>query len=749
MVEVREPIFPYVPLESPVPPVQTAEVFSESQWQMLLTLADTVIPSIKAREGPHSSNDKLISSSEMNKAISALAANISGPDAKKIAVQYLEERPSTIPQFREAIQRLFSDWVPYGARYGIVLMLNALTSKPGSLILTGSIIPLAEQPLNVREGIIRGWEVSRLKQMRTFYRALVVIFKKTWTTVSPTICPVVGFPRVPVHVKPAAGYEYVFLQLPPGDGLEIIETDVVIVGSGCGGGVAAKNFASAGHRTLVVEKSYHHSTCYFPMNSNEGFTNLFESGGAMLSDDGSMAVLAGSAWGGGGTVNYSASLQTQGYVRQEWANTGLPFFTSQEFQTSLDRVCDRMGVSLNIEHNHANRALLEGARKLGYAAKPVPQNTGNSQHYCGYCTMGCHSAGKKGPAESFLVDAAHAGAEFMEGFRATKVLFEQTSQGQVASGVEGIWTSRDTHFGTSGKDTVIRRVIIKAKTVIVSCGTLHSPLLLLRSGLKNPHIGKHLYLHPRAAVFAENVQPWEGSALTAVVNELENLDGQGHGVKVENFAMLPAVFLPAFPWRGGFDYKMWSAKLSRMSGYFTLTRERDAGRVYPDPVDGRCHIDYTVSNYDRKHILEALIATAKIAYVSGATEFHTSSWEIPPFIRVSENNPAISNDINNADLQAWIAEVRRRSCLDPEQGLFASAHQMGTCRMGRSPRTSVVDPDCQVWGTKGLYVLDASVFPSASGVNPMVTNMAISDWTSRNIAKLMTRSGDVRMRTHL
>ena len=87
-------------------------------------------------------------------------------------------------------------------------------------------------------------------------------------------------------------------------------------------------------------------------------------------------------------MNWSASLQTQGYVRQEWANTGLPFFTSLEFQRSLDRVCDRMGVNTeHIRHNRQNNVILEDARKLGYAAKPVPQNTGNNEHYCGYCTL--------------------------------------------------------------------------------------------------------------------------------------------------------------------------------------------------------------------------------------------------------------------------------------------------------------------------------------------------------------------------
>ena len=47
----------------------------------------------------------------------------------------------------------------------------------------------------------------------------------------------------------------------------------------------------------------------------------------------------------------------------------------------------------------------------------------------------------------------------------------------------------------------------------------------------------------------------------------------------------------------------------------------------------------------------------------------------------------------------------------------------------------MVDERGKVWGVEGLYVADASVFPSASGVNPMVTNMAISDWISRGVAK--------------
>ena len=357
--------------------------------------------------------------------------------------------------------------------------------------------PIHDQPFDFRERVFASWDMSRLPPLRAIYRALTASFKKTWASVSPTIGPVIGFPRVPIHGKPAAGFNYEFLQFPPGEQPETVETDVVIVGSGCGGAVAAKNLAEAGHRVLVVEKSYHYPTDHFPMGFAEGNVNLFESGGATMSDDGSMAILAGSTWGGGGTVNWSASLQTQNYVRQEWSDGGLPFFTSLDFQKSMDRVCERMGVdTAHIEHNHANETILDGAKKLGYAAKAVPQNTGNGEHYCGYCMMGCPSGGKKGPTESFLIDAAKAGAVFAEGFHVDKVLFSRNSGNRAAWGVKGTWTSRDSHLGTDSQDAVRREVIIKAKKVIVSSGTLQSPLLLLRSGVKNAQIGRNLHLHP-------------------------------------------------------------------------------------------------------------------------------------------------------------------------------------------------------------------------------------------------------------
>lgn len=361
--------------------------------------------------------------------------------------------------------------------------------------------PIQKQPLKVREQMFTAWGSSRLPPIRLIHRSLLAMFKKTWMISSPTLPIAVGIPRVPVHGKPADGFEYEFLQFPPSNHPEIIETDVVIIGSGCGGAVTAKNLAEAGHRVLVVEKSYHYPSKYFPMETSKGLVNMFEGAGSALTDDASVALFAGSTWGGGGTINWACSLQTQAFVRKEWADSGLPFFTSAEFQTSLDRVCDRMGVnSKDIKHNRQNRDVLEGARKLGYAADIVPQNTGDEEHYCGYCTMGCAAAGKKGPTETWLADAAKAGAIFMEGFKADKITFTEKggilSREKIATGVEGTWTPRDSYLVPEQGNASTRKIVIKAKKVIVSCGTFNSPLLLLRSGLTNWNIGRNLHLHP-------------------------------------------------------------------------------------------------------------------------------------------------------------------------------------------------------------------------------------------------------------
>jgi hypothetical protein len=170
-----------------------------------------------------------------------------------------------------------------------------------------------------------------------------------------------------------------------------------------------------------------------------------------------------------------------------------------------------------------------------------------------------------------------------------------------------------------------------------------------------------------------------------------------------------------------------------MAGYISIARDRDTGRVYPDPVDGRVRFQYNPSGLAKQHIMEGLLALAKIQYVEGASEIFTVIPGMRPFIR-DPSMPQSGDGINDPKFQAWLDEVKWKGFPSPES-VFVSAHQMGTCRMSAAEKDGVVDAQGKVWSTEGLYVADASVFPSASGVNPMVTNMAIADYISSGIAK--------------
>lgn len=247
-----------------------------------------------------------------------------------------------------------------------------------------------------------------------------------------------------------------------------------------------------------------------------------------------------------------------------------------------------------------------------------------------------------------------------------------------------------------------------------------------------------------SATFPQPINPWEGGILTTLCEEFSNLDGQGHGAKICAMTMIPSLVLPFQPWSGGLEFKLMASKLSRMCSHCAVVRDRDTGRVYPDPVDGRVRIAYTPSAFDKRSALECVLGMCKIMYVEGAEEIWLAQSDVPMFVRGDPDDslPSDAEDgINDPAFQSWLREIRKKGLPHPATG-WGSAHQMGTCRMSATEKKGVVNPRGKVWGTQGLYVADASVFPSASGVNPMVTCMAISDMVSRGVARGLVREGE-------
>ncbi|GKT53678.1 long chain fatty alcohol oxidase [Colletotrichum tofieldiae] len=751
-----------------LPALPTSDFWNETQWAVLMSLLEAVLPSIsRPATLSDTTNQVRVSEAEYAAALQLVQNTMTKPPSEEKFQEYLAYNPAKEPRFVESITRTLAA-MPAGAQRQLGGAMGALAyvsflyrrTRTGTLFMTGYWTPVHLQPVEVREKILKAWQTSRIPTIRVLSKSICLLAQKSAVQTSPLFRELTDYTDMPEFQKHGEGFDFNFMQFEASGTAAVVETDIVIVGSGCGGAVAAKVLAEQGHKVLVVDKSYYYPPTQLPMDQDTGCQFLYENGGFITSDDSSLNMVAGSCWGGGGTVNWSVSLQTQGFVRKEWSEQrGLPFFTSPQFQNSLDKVCDFMGVSADgVRHNHRNKVLLDGARKLGWHAATAPQNTGGSEHYCGQCHLGCGSTEKQGPTVSWLPAAAASGAKFMEGFEVGKVMFDESSGSKRATGVVGKWVSRDANGSTSAPldQRTTREVIVKAKRVILSAGSVSSPLVLLRSGLTNRHIGCNLYVHPCNFVggyWKEDCKPWEGGIITSYCSSFEDLDKAGHGVKLEPTCMIPYAILSCMPWHSGFQAKLSELRFRHFGAFISLTRDRDPGRVYPDPISGRPRVDYVVSDFDRANTLEGVIALCKICYVEGATEIHAGIPGLEPFVREDHAEPpektasaaagslgsesgdeAVLEGVNDPRFVAWLDKLRKVGNAPPV-AIFSSAHQMGTCRMAPNEDEGVVGPKGHVWGTEGLFVADASVFPSASGVNPMITNMAIADWIAMNVGK--------------
>lgn len=237
-----------------------------------------------------------------------------------------------------------------------------------------------------------------------------------------------------------------------------------------------------------------------------------------------------------------------------------------------------------------------------------------------------------------------------------------------------------------------------------------------------------------------NLHP--GAIITSYCSQFEDLDGHGHGVKLETTNMTPYTCLSAMPWRSGLDFKLSALRYRHFGAFISVARDRDPGRVLMDPATGGLRIEYTPSAFDRAHAVEGDLALCKIMYVTGAREINPFIHGVEPFVRDDAELQAAAAEgagaggglfqIDDPRFSAWLDKARRLGNVlgNPP---CSSAHQMGTCRMSASEEDGVVDPFGKVWSTEGLYVADSSVFPSASGVNPMITVMAIADRIARAV----------------
>ncbi|KAJ3072043.1 hypothetical protein HK102_006329, partial [Quaeritorhiza haematococci] len=547
----------------------------------------------------------------------------------------------------------------------------------------------------------------------------------------------------------------------------VLEYDVVIVGSGAGGGVVASELAKSGHKVIVLEKSLYTPPTHYSLLENESLSTLFE-GGGLQSEDNSIAIMAGSAWGGGTTVNWSASLRLPYSVREEWSKRfGLDYFLTKDYSDAVDAVCRRLGVTTEgVKHNATNQILVDGCERLGYPSATIPQNTAGLDHDCGWCTFGCPYGRKQSSTLTWLKDAQEAGAHFVQGCYVKRIL---TKNGRA------VGVSAEISHPTNPAAPPFR-LIIRAPTVVVSAGSIHSPALLLRSGFKNPHIGQNLHLHPVTVVTgifpnrSDPIDQFSGSIMTSVSTVASNVDGKGYGALIETPIYHPFVAGMFHPWRSALDHRKLMSFFNRQAALIVLTRDYDSrGTVHIDK-DGKPRVNYAVSPHDAKSMAHGVEAALNILVAAGAAEVVTSINGVPNYVAPSLSTASIaappttsstsptspSRSVTASKLTtllttpfqktpsytSTISAVRsslKKTPSSPHTLNLFSAHQMGTCRMAKNAREGVCDERGRVWECRGVWVADASLFPTASGVNPMITTYSVAYSVAQFIKQKLER----------
>jgi choline dehydrogenase-like flavoprotein len=265
--------------------------------------------------------------------------------------------------------------------------------------------------------------------------------------------------------------------------------------------------------------------------------------------------------------------------------------------------------------------------------------------------------------------------------------------------------------------------------VVVAAGALHSPAILLRSGVQNVNLGRNLWLHPVVAVsgfYPEPIYAWKGSLQTRYSDQFAG-DGLS-GFKFEVAPGHPGLMGQSLPWESGRRHKEMMARLKYSAPMIVLVRDHTGGRVTLDR-HGEPVVDYPLGDYERQMLTQGAIEGAKLHLAAGATTVATLHNK-ETLLDIEPIGPPAPDQ-----LTAFFKTIEERG-LEPNRCVVFSAHQMGTCRMAGDPRRGVIGNDNAVFGVQGLYVADGSAFPSASGVNPMLTILAVAHRAAQAIKSI-------------
>jgi choline dehydrogenase-like flavoprotein len=500
-----------------------------------------------------------------------------------------------------------------------------------------------------------------------------------------------------------------------------LECDVVIVGTGAGGGMSAEILARSGLDVVLVEEGPLKSSKDFRMRESDAYPQLYQESAARKTRDKAINILQGRAVGGSTTVNWTASFRTPPATLALWQREhGLADYGSEQLAPWFDQVERRVSIGpFPTPPNPNNTVLQRGAAKLGVATGAIARNVKGCWNL-GYCGTGCPTNAKQSMLVTTIPAALEAGARLYTRLRALRLEVQASG----APALECVAMQADGVFPGN------RRVRIRARHVVLAGGAINTPALLLRSGAPDPygHLGRHTYLHPVAicaALMPERVEGYNGAPQTVYSDHfMEPVPERRMGFKLEVPPLHPVIFATTMAGFGK-PHRQVMEQLPHAHAILALLRDgfhpEAAGGTVQLKNDGSPVLDYPLTDYLFDGARRALLAMAEIQFAAGAK----TVYPVHELAAGYDNWPQARAAILALPMQPLLMRL-------------VSAHVMGGSRLSASERRGVVDPDGVHWQWRGVSVHDGSLFPTSVGANPQESVYAIAARLANRLATRLT-----------
>ncbi|MGB0129350.1 MAG: GMC family oxidoreductase [Rhodocyclaceae bacterium] len=496
-----------------------------------------------------------------------------------------------------------------------------------------------------------------------------------------------------------------------------LEADVIVVGTGAGGGIAAEILSAAGLEVVMVEEGPLRSTRDFRMREEEAYPDLYQDSAARKTRDKSINILQGRCVGGSTTVNWASCFRTPEPTLRFWGERfGLADFNVEDLRPWFEAAERRLGIhDWTVEPNANNDVLRLGASRLGLPASTIHRNVRGCWNL-GYCGLGCPTNAKQSMLITAIPAALGRGASLLTRVRAQRVLVDAGK----AVGVECAALASD------GILPGPQRVIVRARHVVLAAGAIGSPAILLRSALPDPHglIGARTFLHPTliaAAVMPERIAGYSGAPQSVYCDhylEQGPIDGP-LGFKLEVPPIHPVLFATTLQGFGA-EHGRTMSRFSHAHAMLALLRDgfhpASRGGKVGLRGDGSPVLEYPLDPVVWEGAKRALLTMAEIQFAAGAQTVFVVDERCRGYASWPEAREAIA-----------------ALPLQPLLTRMVSAHVMGGCGMGADASKSVVDSRGRFHGLDGLSILDGSIFPTSVGANPQLSIYGI---VARNASRL-------------